>query len=146
VEDLIEHDLQTRSGRVLEMVRQASGNQEDHCGARGFGPHQDVPGGKTGYVVTRERKARERWSIVKEQIDVALSRELREIDKQIAMEVGQWVEKSDQTRPYPVDRDLPDDVLAEAIERGRRLRHSGRRRRRRSRIESRLQRMIDGRG
>jgi hypothetical protein len=87
-----------------------------------FGPHQDVPGGKTGYVVTRERQLGKDGPIVKEhEFDVAVSRELREIDKQIAMELGQWVEKSDQTRRVASIEDLSDDALLQAIERGRRL-------------------------
>jgi len=86
-----------------------------------FSAHQDVPGGKTGYVVTRERQLGKDGPIVKEhQVDVALMREMREIDKQIAMELGQWVEKSDQMHRATSLSDLPDEVLERMIAEGRR--------------------------
>jgi Terminase small subunit len=122
VENLIEHDVQTRSGRVLELVDRRRAIKRIIAERAVFGPHQDVPGGKTGYVVTRERQLGKDGPIVKEhEFDVAVSRELREIDKQIAMELGQWVEKSDQTRRLASIEDLSDDALLQAIERGRRL-------------------------
>jgi hypothetical protein len=59
--------------------------------------HQDVPGGSTGYVVSSYRvigggPSAEKIKI--HEVDVALLKELREIEKQTAIELGQWVERS----------------------------------------------------
>jgi hypothetical protein len=61
-------------------------------------------------------------SIVKtHEVDIATSRELREIEKQIAIERGQWIEKQDLKQEIKTVADIPDDVLDALIARGREL-------------------------
>jgi len=55
---------------------------------------QDVPGGKTGLIV-RDFKGSMNYEVFK--IDVGLLKELRELEKQAAIEAGQWVEKREET-------------------------------------------------
>jgi len=96
IADLVEHDVQTRSGRVLELIDRRRRLRRVIAERAVFAEHQDVPGGTTGFVVTRRRQLGKNGPIVKEhKVDVALLRELREISKQIAIELGQWVEKRD---------------------------------------------------
>jgi AcrR family transcriptional regulator len=63
----------------------------------------DVPGGKTGLVVKQTRRigggesARE---LEEFEVDVGLLKELREHEKQAAIEVGQWAERREVSGPH----------------------------------------------
>jgi hypothetical protein len=59
VKDLIEQDVQTRSGRVLELVEQRRAIKRIIAERAVFHDHQDVPGGKTGMVVTTRKQLRD---------------------------------------------------------------------------------------
>ena len=55
---------------------------------------QEVPGGKTGLLV-REYKGHSDLPVYK--IDAALLKEIRELEKEVAIELGQWTEKKELT-------------------------------------------------
>ncbi len=80
--------LQERQDKLLTVVEER---------AEWFAKHEPtVPGGTTGYVVKRIKGVGSGpyTHIVNEyEFDVALSKELREVEKQAAIEVGQWTEK-----------------------------------------------------
>jgi len=52
--------------------------------------------------------------------DIGLLRELRDIERQIAEELGQWVSRY-QTQVMKSWADIPDALIREAIEQGERL-------------------------
>jgi len=68
---------------------------------RGNAPEmQNVPGGKTGYLVHRIKSVGSgpAAQVVDEyELDAALLREIREHEKQAAQELGQWIDKKDVT-------------------------------------------------
>lgn len=71
----------------------------------------DVPGGKTGLLVRRIKSigSGENAQVVNEyEVDAALLRELREHEKQAAIELGQWTEKREHRIP-----DIDDLIAAE---------------------------------
>jgi phage terminase small subunit len=83
--------------------------------------HQDVPGAKTGLVaITFKMAGKEKFK--EAAIDVALLRELRELEKQAAIELGQWVEKSDGTLNVQDLRDMPEELVDRIIAQGEALR------------------------
>jgi len=55
---------------------------------------QEVPGGKTGLLV-REYKGHSDLPVYK--IDAALLKEIRDLEREIAIELGQWTEKKELT-------------------------------------------------
>ncbi len=60
----------------------------------------DVPGGNTGHIVHNVKgvgKGDDFQLIDLYEVDTGTLKELREIEKQAAQELGQWVEKSDMT-------------------------------------------------
>jgi len=62
----------------------------------------DVPGDKTGLLVTEQKSigGGEDAEKVKEyRVDAALLRELRELEKQASQEMGQWTEKQEHSGP-----------------------------------------------
>lgn len=82
---------------------------------------QKVPGGATGLLVRTKKQigGGEYATIVDEyQVDVGTLRELRELEKQAAQDLGQWAEKRELTGkdggPIVVKgaRELTDDELA----------------------------------
>lgn len=89
---------------------------------------RDVPGGSTGMLVRTFKGigGGERAEMVEEfAVDVGLLRELRELEKQAAQDLGQWVSKGELTgkngSPLFRDvRDLSDDELAAIASRGSR--------------------------
>jgi hypothetical protein len=59
---------------------------------------KDVPGGTTGLLVKRVRRTKA--GVVEEYaVDVALLKELRETERQAAIEAGQWTEKRELSGP-----------------------------------------------
>lgn len=76
---------------------------------------KDVPGGSTGLIVHDIKgvgKGEDFQLVDLYSVDTATLRELREMEKQAAQELGQWVEKRevDQTvKSYAVDNS-PDDL------------------------------------
>lgn len=85
-----------------------------------------VPGGDTGLIVAtpvllrvykvaggRLRPTRESRLVMDYRLDVGLLREMRELEKQAAMELGQWIERRDVSgAPVTVIReyeDVPED-------------------------------------
>jgi hypothetical protein len=56
--------------------------------------HQWAPGGNTGMVITGE-KAVGKKIIKTHEFDATISRELRETEKQVAIELKQWSEKGE---------------------------------------------------
>jgi len=105
-----------RWGRMRQVIAERAADKE----------LADVPGGKTGLLVRTFRTIGGRGDpqIVEEfAVDVGLLREMREIEKQAAQDLGQWVEKGELTgkggSPLLKDvRDLTDDELAAIASRG----------------------------
>lgn len=63
---------------------------------------QEVPGGKTGLLTkqTRGIGSGDHFQVVDEyEVDTGLLRELREHEKQVAIELGQWTEKREHSGP-----------------------------------------------
>jgi hypothetical protein len=74
--------LAIRRRRMLDII-EARANHPDH---------QWAPGGNTGMIITSE-KAVGKGIVKTYEFDATLSRELRETEKQIAIELKQWSEK-----------------------------------------------------
>jgi len=55
---------------------------------------QDVPGGKTGLLI-REYRGQSELPVYK--LDATLLKELRDLEREIAIELGQWTEKKELT-------------------------------------------------
>ncbi len=97
--------LNTRWLKLHEVI-EARGNDPDHTVA---------PGGDTGLLVRSIKKigSGEDAELVTEfAVDTGLLKELREIEKQAATELGQWAEKIDHTsggQPIKVQVYLPDN-------------------------------------
>jgi|HubBroStandDraft_5_1064220.scaffolds.fasta_scaffold159096_2 hypothetical protein len=88
----VEDEVLTSMGRVVSLsIRRRK--MLDVIDARAVYPdHQWAPGGNTGMIITGE-KAVGKKIIKTHEFDATISRELRETEKQIAIELKQWSEK-----------------------------------------------------
>lgn len=77
--------------------------------------HQAIPGGKTGLVVIKGVKKQNGQDVLVSAADTKLISSLLSVDEQIARELGQWVEKRDDTLEIRHLDDLSDETLAELI-------------------------------
>jgi Terminase small subunit len=96
--------------------------------------HQNLPGGKTGFVVVKGTKAIRRKVLMHSKdpgakptevekvektiisaVDMKFISALLAVDEQIARELGQWVEKQDDTLRVRKLDDLTDEMLDELI-------------------------------
>ena len=77
---------------------------------------QWAPGGDTGLVVTSEKPLGKFGTIRVYEVDTALLRELRETEKQIAIELKQWTEQVENTHIIDtselIKRGTPEQVAA----------------------------------
>ena len=90
---------------------------------------RDVPGGQTGLLV-EAKKPTKYGDVVEYQADTALLREMRETEKQAAIEVGQWSEKSETTWTFDGDiTKLSPAAQAKMIEQLERVAFAGDQRR-----------------
>ncbi len=111
VAKVVDEELRTRVGRAEVLIERRNVLRQIVAERAAFEDHQDVPGGKTGFVLTT-RKAVGRTMVVKEHaIDLALLKELREIERQIASELGQVEDKSDVTHRFTSLREVPAEIL-----------------------------------
>jgi hypothetical protein len=72
------------------LLKQVIGERGQHVNM------QDVAGGKTGLLV-REYKGHSDLPVYK--VDAALLKELRDLEKEIAIELGQWAERKEVSGP-----------------------------------------------
>lgn len=108
----VAYDIQTRAGRVLALAERRDALYQVLAERAACEDHQTVPGGKTGHVVTKLRQIGQGGPIVTEHaVDIALLKELRETEKQIAQELGQWIEKTDETHRWRELKDVPTELL-----------------------------------
>ena len=112
VAQLIEDAALTRAGRVREMVQRRRGLLDVIAARAVFPDHQWAPGGNTGYVVT-SMKAAGKKLIKTHEVDNGLLRSLLDVEKQIAIELGQWVEKRSEEHAGP--ETWTDDYLDQQI-------------------------------
>lgn len=77
--------------------------------------HNAFAGGSTGYLAINEKQVGSR-TVKIAAVDVKVLEELRATEEQIARELGQWVEKRDDTMTVKSLADLPEEVLNEIIE------------------------------
>jgi hypothetical protein len=73
----------------------------------------DVPGGETG-LICRKLKGIGRQMIWEYTVDIALLKELRETERQVAQELGEWLERTEITDVVP-GFDVPEDASLEQI-------------------------------
>ena len=93
---VVEDEVLTSMGRVLSLAIRRR-KMLDVIEARAKHPeNQWAPGGNTGMVITSERTLGKFGTIKTHEFDATLSRELRESEKQIAIELKQWSRKVDQ--------------------------------------------------
>jgi hypothetical protein len=92
IAQVVEDEVLTSMGRVITLAIRRR-KMLDVIDARAKHPdHQWAPGGSTGMVITGE-KAVGKKIIKTHEFDATISRELRETEKQIAIELKQWSEK-----------------------------------------------------
>ena len=93
IAQVVEDEVTTSLGRVLSLaVRRRK--MLDIIEARAKYPdHQWAPGGNTGMIITSERSLGKFGMVKTHEFDATLSRDLRETEKQIAIELKQWSEK-----------------------------------------------------
>lgn len=105
-------ELQRRHEKLLAVIE-----------ARGVHPdYQQLPGGETGVLVARHKiigRGADSREVVEYEVDTGLLKELREIEKQAAIEVGDWSEKRELSGKVQVEKieHLSDEEL-ERIARG----------------------------
>lgn len=115
----IDERLRTREGRVKTLMARHAAIYKVLAERSVYPEHQDVPGGSTGIVVT-SWKAIGMGRIKTHSVDIGLYQELREIEKTIAIELGQWTERQENTHKLVDERDIPDELLDAMIEKGKR--------------------------
>lgn len=99
-------DQRIRNRGIARLIKRVEGYAERRdrlnkiISERAASPQmQNVPGGQTGLLVHEIKSVRvgEQWELVDEYtLDAALLRELREHEKQAAMELGQWIEHTEK--------------------------------------------------
>jgi hypothetical protein len=95
IAQVVEDEVTTSLGRVLSMAIRRR-KMLDIIEARAKDPDiQWAPGGNTGMIITSERSLGKFGTIKTHEFDATLSRELRETEKQIAIELKQWGGKVD---------------------------------------------------
>jgi phage terminase small subunit len=77
--------------------------------------YKDLPGGKTGHVVVKGVKKQDGKEVIVSAVDTKLLQERRSTFEQIARELGQWVEKRDDTLEVRHIADLSDEMIEEIL-------------------------------
>jgi phage terminase small subunit len=101
VAEILTDDVRTKVGRVTALENRRRGLQQVIAERAKAPDAHTVPGGTTGFVVT-SLKAVGVTTIKTHQIDIALLKELREIEDQIAVELGHRMDKRQQV-PITLD-------------------------------------------
>lgn len=108
----LNQEVFTRTGRakkLVEIVHKIERVMIER--AEAFGECDDIPGGSSGLVVLKDtKKDGTRISAV----DTRTIAELRATYEQIARELGQWVEKREETEVRKIE-DLTDDEIQDLI-------------------------------
>lgn len=106
----LDDDVFTRLGRAKAIAKR---RQEIVQTIKARGEHLmrtgkivEVPGGSLGWVAYKEKMGK-----IECTIDIAPSEHMLHLEEQIARELGQWVEKQDQTVSVRSMDDLPDEVI-----------------------------------
>jgi hypothetical protein len=121
IHDAVDESLRTREGRLRQLCARHALLCKVIEERAIFKDHRDVPGGTTGLVVTSRKMLNKDRTMKTHEIDLKLMVELREIEKQIAIETGQWIEKKDERHMVVTPADIPDSVLEEMVARGKAL-------------------------
>jgi hypothetical protein len=95
IAQVVEDELTTSLGRVLSLAIRHR-KMLEVIEARAKDPDiQWAPGGNTGMIITSEKAVGKDKVIKTHEFDATISRELRETEKQIAIELKQWSGKVD---------------------------------------------------
>jgi hypothetical protein len=78
---------------------------------------EPVPGAATGMVVSTLKSVGSKM-VKTHAVDIKFLEELRATEEQIARELGQWVDKTDNTQTIKRVEDIPTAVIEDAIRRG----------------------------
>ena len=106
-------ELQKRHARLMAVIEARAAHAD----------YQDLPGGDTGLLVRRQKllgRGADAVLVVEYEVDTGTLKELRELEKQAAIEVGDWSEKrevSGSMRVQQAVEHLSDEEL-ERIARG----------------------------
>ena len=130
----------TRVGRAKVLAKHRRGLHQIIEERAAAPEHQNLPGGKTGFVVIRGMKAIKRKVLMHSKdpgtkptevekiektiisaVDTKFISALLAVDEQIARELGQWVEKQDDTLRVRKLDDLSDEELEQLIADGERI-------------------------
>jgi hypothetical protein len=116
----VDRTVLERAGRVAALTERRSWLYQVIQARAMFADHQWAPGASTGLVVTSE-KALGKDAIKTHEVDVPLLWLLNDIERQIAIETGQWEEKTSSKVEFKsLDEALaamPTDVLDREIAR-----------------------------
>lgn len=93
-EDALQYGLAKRANRLREKTERHS-LLKDIIIARGAEMIGEVPGGETGLLV-RDYRGKDAITRVY-KLDAALLKEMRDLEREIAIELGQWTEKRELT-------------------------------------------------
>lgn len=109
-------DAATRAGRIIGYIKRREALLSIIEARAADRLHSSVPGVQSGWLAaTHEMVGKEKMHVGR--FDAALHRELRELEKQIAIESGQWIEKHEH-RDVNFS-DIPTSVLKAEIEQAR---------------------------
>jgi len=119
IDAVIDTNLRNSAGRIEALIKTYLKLERIVAARAQFDDSQTVPGGDTGLIATGF-KAVGGTIVQTHELDTGLLREMREITKQIAIELGQWAHKPDST--IRTIEEIPTDLLKHMITEGRRLR------------------------
>jgi hypothetical protein len=120
IHELAENDVRTRLGRVAAKMGRLNALHDVVRERAVYPDHQDVPGGKSGYVLTSAKTVAGK-PFLTHGIDGDLLRELRELENEIAEELGQRIERSQKVPLTVAEIENPPnfpDLIAAYIEEG----------------------------
>jgi uncharacterized small protein (DUF1192 family) len=117
----VDRTVLERAGRVAALAERRSWLYRVIEARAKFADHQWAPGASTGLVVTSERALAKMGTIKTHEVDLGVLRELRETERQIAIETGQWEEKTSSKVEFNSLAEavaaMPTDVLDREIAR-----------------------------
>jgi len=117
IAQVVEDEVTRSLGRVLSLAVRRR-NMLDVIEARAKHPeNQWAPGGNTGMIITSERSLGKFGTIKTHEFDATISRELRETEKQTAIELKQWSEKVEHKLPTIDDYIWSGDRRRSAVKR-----------------------------
>ena len=113
----VDRSVLEKAGRLEALLERRARVYQVLAERAAYHEHQDVPGGKTGLVVTSYKSMGKNGTLKTHEIDIATLELLANMEKQIAVERGQWTEKTETTHRVGafeelIERGTPEEIAA----------------------------------